>query len=234
MRTTIRERVRMSIAILVKTIAFRTGLHRVLFYRYDYMFRPAELSYLVSCLSRTADLPGPILEIGCAGGNTTVFLNQHLDDLDDPRSYVCIDTFEGFTDEDIAVEQARGKEPDRYRYIFRAYRQSWFDRTMRNNGVRRVRSIKADASSFDFGQLQDISFCLIDVDLQRPVARSLEAIIPRMAPGGIVVVDDCSPDNKFDGALAAYLEAVERHGFEPRIEYGTLGVIEISRSAGPG
>jgi predicted O-methyltransferase YrrM len=226
-RSTQRERARMIAASAIKSVAFRTGLHRAVFYRYDYMFQPAELAFLVSCLTRTHGLPGPIVEIGCAGGNTTVFLNKHLDDLADRRSYLCVDTFEGFTDDDIAVETARGKDAERYRYIFRAYRQSWFDRTIANNGISRVRSIKADVNEHDFGDLRDISFCLIDVDLKRPVERSLEELVPRMAPGGIVVVDDCASDNKFDGALAAYAEFTDRHDLPMRIENGTLGVIEI-------
>lgn len=98
---------RMHAANIIKSIAFRTGLHRMLFYRYDYMFRPRELALLVSSLTETHGQPGPILEIGCAAGHTTVYLNKHLDDLADLRDYVCLDTFAGFTDADIAVEVPR-------------------------------------------------------------------------------------------------------------------------------
>jgi O-methyltransferase len=214
-------------ATALKTIAFRTGLHRWVFYRYEYMFRPSDLAILISCLTDTHGLRGPILELGCAAGHTTVFLNKHLDDLDDRRRYVCIDTFEGFTDEDIALEEDRGKDPAQYRHIFRSYRKDWFERTMRNNGITRVQAIKADVNTFDFGDLREVSFCLIDVDLRRPVEHSLEQVIPRMAPGGIIVVDDCKPADKFDGALSAYLAVVERHRFPVVIENEMLGVIRI-------
>lgn len=112
-------RVRTATATTMKTIAYRTGLHRFLFYRFDYMFRPRELCLLVSTLTRTHGLQGPILEIGCAAGHTTVFLNKHLDDLGDSRAYVCIDTFAGFTAQDIAVERDRGKDPSLYAHLFR-------------------------------------------------------------------------------------------------------------------
>lgn len=193
------------------------------------MFRPHELAFLVSNLTKTHGLPGPVVEIGCAAGHTTVFLNKHLDDLVDSRKYVCIDTFAGFTAEDIAIESDRGKDPNLYAFLFRAYRKRWFDRTIANNKINRVVSIEADANSFDFGPLEDISFCLVDVDLKRPVMRSLEEVVPRMAPGGIVVVDDCSPNDKFDGALAGYLEFVEQSGFPIDIREGKLGVVEIPR-----
>jgi predicted O-methyltransferase YrrM len=215
-------------AVAAKSVAYRTGLHRILFYRYDYMFRPSDLAFLVRCVSDTNGMPGPLVEIGCAAGNTTVFLNKHLDDLDDDRDYVCIDTFAGFTEDDIVAELGRGKDPQRYEYLFRAYRKEWFDRTMSNNDIRRARSIKADANEFDFTSLEEVSFCLIDVDLRRPVERSLEAILPRMAQGGIIVVDDCAPDNKFDGALAAYEGVLARHGLTAEIVNGVLGVIRVS------
>jgi O-methyltransferase len=221
------SRTRTVLATTVREVAFRTGLHRLLFYRYEYMFRPSELAFLVSCLSRTCGLTGPIVEIGCAAGHTTVFLNKHLDDLADPRDYICIDTFAGFTPEDVAVEVGRGKDPGSYVHLFRSYRKKWFDQTMRNNDVSRVRSIEADVNSFDFTMLRDISFCLIDVDLMRPVVRSLEEVYPRMAPGGIVVVDDCRPDDRFDGARAGYLEVVERHRLPVNIRSDRLGLIEV-------
>lgn len=225
----IKHRARTAIATAGKEVAYRTGLHRLLFYRYDYMFRPRELAFLVSGLTKTHGIPGPVVEIGCAAGHTTVFLNKHLDDLADSRSYICIDTFAGFTREDIAVENDRGKDPGVYAFLFRSYRKRWFDRTIANNNINRVVSIETDANSFDFGALQKISFCLIDVDLKRPVVRSLQQILPRMAPGGIVIVDDCAPNDKFDGALAGYLEFVEQGGFPVDIREGKLGVVELPR-----
>jgi O-methyltransferase len=222
--------IRMHLANAFKTAAFHTGLHRVLFYRYDYMFRPSQLAFLVQCLSDTHGLPGPILEIGCAAGHTTVYLNKHLDDLDDPRQYVCIDTFAGFTQGDVALEEERGHESNRYRFLFRAYRKDWFDQTMRNNQITRVRSIKADVNTFDFSPYRDISFCLVDVDLERPVATALEQVFPRMAPGGIVVVDDCKPGRKYEGAYSAYVDFVERIGAPVDVRFDMLGVITVPQA----
>jgi O-methyltransferase len=227
---TLSRKGRVFAATAVKTFAYRTGLHRLLFYRYDYMFRPAELAVLVSVLTQTKCLPGPILEIGCAAGHTTVFLNKHLDDLEDSRNYFCIDTFAGFTDDDIAVEVDRGKDKNEYASLFRSYRKEWFDKTMSNNDVSRVTSIQADVNEFDFSEFEQISFCLIDVDLTRPVRRSLEEVLPRMAPGGIIVVDDCTPRVKFDGALAGYLDIVDRYGFPVDIRFDKIGYIEIPKA----
>jgi len=229
--TAVQPRVKTVLARTLKTIAYRTGLHRFVFYRYEYMFRPRELSTLVSCLTATYGLTGPIVEIGCAAGHTTVFLNKHLDDLLDTRPYVCIDTFAGFTEQDVAAESARGKDHRLYSDLFRSYRKEWFDQTMFNNRVSRVTSQQADVNTFDFEPLKDISFCLIDVDLKRPVVRSLEEVLPRMAHGGIIVVDDCTPNAKFDGALAGYLEIVEDHGLPVDIRDGKLGIIEVAPPA---
>jgi SAM-dependent methyltransferase len=218
---------RMHLFTAIKTLAYHTGLHRTLFYRYNYMFRPRDLALLVTLLTETNGLQGPIFEIGCAAGHTTVFLNKHLDDLGDERPYVCLDTFAGFTQADIDVEVERGHRAAQFQYVFRSNRKEWFDQTMKNNHISRVKSIRADVNTFDFSPYRDISFCLVDVDLTRPVARALEEIYPRMAPGGVIVVDDCTPDQKYEGAGVAYLAFVERVGAPVDIRYDTLGVVRI-------
>jgi O-methyltransferase len=222
---------RMHLANAIKTVAYHTGLHRTLFYRYDYMMRPRDLALLTTLLTETSGLKGPIFEIGCAAGHTTVFLNKHLDDLADARRYVCLDTFAGFTQADIDVEVERGHRTSQYEYVFRAYRKEWFDQTIRNNHISRVKSIQADVNTFDFSPYNDVSFCLIDVDLTRPVSRALDAVYPRMAPGGVIVVDDCTPDQKYEGAGAAYTEFVGRVGAPVDIRNDTLGIIRIPSGA---
>jgi len=84
-------------------------------------------------------------------------------------------------------------------------------------------------NTYDFGRFDQISFCLIDVDLMRPVIRSLEEVLPRMAPGGLIAVDDCAPSNRWDDALAGYTEFVEQQGLEPDIRNNMLGMIQVPR-----
>ena len=86
-------------------------------------------------------------------------------------------------------------------------------------------------NTFDFSPYRDISFCLVDVDLTRPVSRALEEVYPRMAPGGIIVVDDCTPGQKYEGVCAAYLDFARRVGAPVDIRYDMLGVIHIPTAA---
>jgi predicted O-methyltransferase YrrM len=194
------------------------------------MFRPADLAIFTELLTETSHLPGPILEIGCAGGDTTIFLCNHLDDINDPRRYFCVDTFAGFTDADIEVEVARGKRADDYRHVFRAYRKPWFDTTMRNNGITRVTTVAADASTHPFTDFEEISFCLIDVDLYRPVRHALQQLVPRLAAGGVIVVDDCRERNVYDGALQAYRAVMHERGLPVQIIGNGLGIVRPPRS----
>ena len=121
----------------------------------------------------------------------------------------------------------RGHRTSQYEYVFRAYRKEWFDQTIRNNRISRVTSIQADVNNFDFSPYSNISFCLIDVDLTRPVSRALAEVYPRMAPGGVIVVDDCTPDNKYEGAGAAYADFIGRVGAPLDIRNDVLGIIRV-------
>jgi O-methyltransferase len=100
-----------------------------------------------------------------------------------------------------------------------------FRQTLALNGLTRVEPIQADVKTFLFDQLTDISFCLVDVDLYQPVREALARVWPRVAPGGVVVVDDCGGDAKWDGSLQAYSEFVAEHCLPPEIVLTKLGVL---------
>ena len=49
---------------------------------------------------------------------------------------------------------------------------------------------------------------------------------PMLSLGGIIVVDDCKPDNQFDGAMQAYTEFTATHKMPPRFVLDKLGILE--------
>jgi O-methyltransferase len=213
----------------LKNILLSTPAAPFLCHRFQYNFSPAQLGFLCDCLDRTATLPGPILEIGCFAGCTTVWLNKHMDASQIEKPYVAIDTFSGFTEADIEYEvQERSKSEVQMRAGFASNSQDWFNKTMSVNQVSRVTSIRGDAAELDYKPFRNISFALIDVDLYLPVKKTLESIWPLMAPGGIVVVDDCVDGQCYDGALQAYSEFTEGRQLPRRIVHTKLGVIEVA------
>ena len=209
-----------------KDVAFRTPLVRWVSHRYQYNFSPAQLGFLCSCIDATQGVSGPIFEVGCFAGVSTVFINKHMSAEGIEKPYFAFDTFGGFTADDVAYEtDKRGKNRAQLGG-FSDNRQEWFDSTMQVNGVSRVRSIRADVNAFDFTTLPAPSFCLIDVDLYRPVKSVLDALYDRMPVGSIIVVDDCAEGSAFDGALQAYREFAAAHALPERIVHRKLGVIE--------
>lgn len=213
---------------ILRDLRFKTPLRKLspAFHSYGYMFTPAQLAFLVGCLDETRDVPGVVLEVGCALGKTTLYLDYHMTDTKDARRYVCVDTFSGFVPDDVEVEVGKRNKARELLDGFRVNKKEWFDQNLADNGVTRVTTFESDIKRFDLAAYAPkISFCLLDVDLYQPIQVGLEMIMPLVAPGGIVVVDDCKPNNTFDGALQAYVEYVEKHGLPKEIAHGKLGVI---------
>src|ERR1051325_513430 len=176
---------------LIKTAAYLTPLARFIGHRYPYNFNPAQLCYLFNCLDRTSMIHGPILEIGCFVGCTSVWLNKHMDSRGIEKPYIAIDTFSGFVESDVEYEVTKRQKPIGGINAFTPNSKIWFDKNMELNGITRVKSIQVDVNSFDYTGIQDVSFALIDVDLYLPVKRALERIYGLLGKGGIIVVDDC-------------------------------------------
>ncbi len=98
------------------TMALRHGLKRMarsalapLLYRYPpFALAPERLYLFLHHLILTKDVPGPIVEIGCNLGGTTVIAKRMLDRLGVKKPYICIDTFDGFVDRQFATDAALG------------------------------------------------------------------------------------------------------------------------------
>jgi O-methyltransferase len=210
---------------LVKSVLYHPPFDRVFLHRYNYQFNPAQLAFLCQCLDQTRDVPGAIVEIGCSTGLTTVFLNKYMDCTGIEKPYICVDTFSGFTPEDIQHEIGfRGKKRDSL-LGFRANSREWFERTLQNNGITRVKTIQADIAELSLSSIGEVSFCLIDVDLYRPVRAAIEKIHPQLRPKGMIVVDDCKTGQNFDGALDAYDEMAGKLGISKQIVLDKLGLL---------
>lgn len=209
-----------------RALLWYTPFRRYMYYRYAYSFSPAQLTFLITCLNETRELPGDIFEIGCAVGHTTCFLNRHLQVSGIHKDYYCIDTFQGFLKEDVSYEVSeKGKKWSDFTG-FRVNRLSWFQYTMKRNDCRNVRCVQTDVQKYQF--TRPISFCLVDVDLYRPTLYALQSIWPLLSPGGMIVVDDCKLANQFDGALQAYTEFTNDRAIPRRFEFDKLGILQKS------
>ncbi len=211
---------------LIKEVQFNSPFRRYFFPRYAYNFSPPQLCFLCQCVEDTKDIEGAVFEVGCASGSTTVFINKYMDAQNIKKDYYAIDTFSGFIAEDIEFEVAnRDKVRERYTG-FQANKKKWFDGTMLQNGITRVKSIEADVNNLDLKALGPLSFSLLDVDLYRPMKKALPELYDVLTPGGIIIVDDCnSSDTLFDGSDQAYKEFMKDINQAVHIIYGKLGVI---------
>jgi len=212
------------VLIGVRSLLWYTPFRHYMYYRYTYSFTPEQLAFFVGCLNDTREVDGDIFEIGCAAGQTTCFLNRHLQQSNIAKDYYCIDTFHGFTSEDVNFEVSqRGKKGSDFTG-FRVNQLKWFMYTLKQNRCDRVFCVRTDVQRYKF--CRPISFCLLDVDLYRPTLYALKHIWPLLSPGGIIVVDDCRPANEFDGALQAYTEFTESQKIPARFVMDKLGLIQ--------
>lgn len=220
------KQLKFSLQRVLRDISLRTGiLDRTIFSVYPYQHKPYQLEYLLECVSKTKDVPGAVIEIGCAYGATTVFLKKHLDYLGCNKRYIAIDTFSGFTNGDVDHEvRVRGKTP-LLKFPFRQNKIDWVEHSLELAGVHGVELRQADCAAFDYSETGKVAFSFIDVDLYKPVLAALEAIYPKLARGAVVVVDDCQPHPMWDGALQAYTEYVRKNGLPSEIECEKFGII---------
>ncbi len=219
---------------LIKRIVYRVpGLRNVMLPEYRYWVDPGELSAMVGLIDATRGTGGAIVEIGVARGDTSVFLLEHLRTTGDERGLVLVDTFEGFTRESIDYEVAnrRKRATELSDYSYGSARV--FNHGLARLGYTNYRIIEGDCSKVDWEEIGPIGAVFLDVDLYLPTAVTLEALWPRIVPGGGIVLDDCVEPAWCDGALQAYREFIERHGL-PFVRVGGKGAMLRKPGGAPG
>eukprot|EP00908_Phaeocystis_cordata_P020248 Transcript_31911.p1 GENE.Transcript_31911~~Transcript_31911.p1 ORF type:complete len:490 (-),score=40.07 Transcript_31911:1026-2495(-) len=144
------------------------------------------------------DIEGDIIEAGCFTGGTAVFLRAVLeqDKSDPPRRLLVADSFEGIPMPRTArglhvdgpdVAHGSANWPERYaagqsrvRSTFRRY-GFWDGRVVLVPGFFNVSLPALDAP---------LALIHIDADAYESVLDALQALYPRLSPGGHVVIDD--------------------------------------------
>jgi O-methyltransferase len=193
----------------------------------DQAIDPERYTIFLRALAHRREGPGAILEVGCFRGNTTAEAFRSLKRWGAERRYVCIDTFSGFVPEQFAEDQELGTDPSfRSQFSFNTRRS--VERMFRRLGYDEIEVVQGDIVELPESSLpEQISVCLMDVDLAIPIHEGLKKIYPRMAPDGIIFVDDCEEEGHTDwaGARVGYKRFVEEAGLPERYDAG-FGVIE--------
>lgn len=199
-------------------------LARPVLYRFPPVALEPERQLLwLSTLLATVGAPGGVVEVGCAAGGTTALSCRMLRRLGDQRDYTCIDTFQGFDGEQFAIDRSAGT-PGSHRHAFTVSSKRLVERTLRGLGVEGVRLEQGNVSDIaDDAFPRQISAGLIDVDLSVPTFDALDRMHPRLAPRGVILVDDCDAGSSWR-ARTGYLEFVAKVGLAPRFVAG-MGIV---------
>lgn len=208
---------------LAKTLVFRHTSLGAPTYRYN--IEPIQLAYLIIEIERLKHVPGNIVEIGVARGLTTRFLAQHIKNqkMDQSLKLFAIDTFDSFTEEDLAFEvKSRGKTLDE----LTAFTYNDYD-VWKNNfsEFKFVVALKSDCSVVDYAMCGPIKVAFLDVDLYLPTQKTLPALYENLVSGGVILVDDVLQGTMYDGAYQAYTEFCEKIGHAPEVIGTKCGII---------
>lgn len=130
-------------------------------------------------------VPGDIAEVGCNRGHTGAFLQlvNHAESASAPRTLHVYDSFRGLPEsssEDRYLSPGELKTtPEELASVFEKWgaplpeiHEGWFEETLPS-------ALPAQ-----------IAFCYLDADYYESILTGLKHIVPRLAPGGVLIVDD--------------------------------------------
>lgn len=142
-------------------------------------------------------IPGNCAEAGVFRGDFA----QHINFCFPDRVLYLADTFEGFPEEDVDMEQKKG---------FSDGRQDWSDTNARKVLLRMPFEEQCVIKKGRFpDSMQDVEdrfvYVSLDMDLYQPILSGLEYFYPRLSVGGYIMVHDCC-NEMYPGARTAVEE----------------------------
>lgn len=193
--------------------------------------QPERLYAFLDALWTRREVGGSVVEVGCYLAGSAVIAHRMLKRTGAQRPYVCIDTFAGFVPEQFDQDVRHGT-PERLRASFTHNSLDFVSALLRFHGCDDIQLCEGDIATLPDERIPErIAVCLVDVDLEVPVYEALRRVVPRVAPGGIVLVDDCPEGTDWAGARIGYRRFVRESGLPEQYRMG-MGIVEIPACAG--
>src|SRR5690349_5170159 len=151
-----------------------------LLYRYPpFALTPERLYLFLHHLVETKDVPGAVVEIGCNLGGTAVIAKQMMNRLGIDKPYICIDTFDGFVEEQFAADVALGT-PAGDETMFSGNSKELVAKIMKRHRAGDIALVQGDVMQIPDRLLpEQCSLVLLDVDLTEPSYVALNRFWPR-------------------------------------------------------
>jgi len=185
--------------------------------------QPERLYVYLDSLLATKDVPGSVVEVGCFQCGTAATAYKFLRNIGCRREYVCFDTFGGFPRSQFKTDVAMGTTAQ-LASGFSANSLPLVRGMLNRWGFPEIELVKADVVKMAESDLpESIAVALIDVDIAEPTEAAIRKILPRLSPGGVILVDDCD-----DGAYKGARIAVEKVVPSAQYRFG-MGIIKLDR-----
>jgi O-methyltransferase len=186
---------------------------------------------LVYCLEQTKGINQPIAECGVGSGYSLAYTISYLSRTNDRRHYHGFDTFEGFPF--IHPEDLEGIPEERKRISkvgqYKQYMLSHHEKTIKKLGAAGTATLHKGLFSDTIPSLPKdmlFSFVFMDCDLYQSYKSCLEAIYPRVLPGGIILFDEYEHTVEWPGAKKAIDEFFADKAEKPELlPFGTSWIV---------
>ena len=187
---------------------------------------------LVYCLEQTRYLKADIAECGIGSGYSMIYILSYLQRARDKRHYFGFDTFEGFPfihSEDLIGLPKHRKEIS----VVGRYKEF-----VLNHHLNTIKKINADNYASLFKGLfsktipplpnaQMFSFVFMDCDLYESYRTCLDAMYPRIVPGGIILFDEYEHVVEWPGAKKAIDEFFcDKQEKPEKLPFGTSWIVK--------
>jgi O-methyltransferase len=183
----------------------------------------AQLRVILQELDKTLGqgIAGDVMEFGCYIGTTSLFIRRLLDEKREKRTFHVYDSFEGLPEKTKEDNSTAGEQ-------FKAGELSVTKKQFIHEFQKANLKLPIIHKGW-FGELtsqdvpEQICFAFLDGDFYSSIKDSLALVLPRVAKGGVVIIDDYSRE-----ALPGAAKAV--HELLPHTSVQTihnLGIIHI-------
>ena len=184
------------------------------------VLRAARFFQMTQLLKLTQGIDGATAEAGCFRGLASFLICKYRKEVDasfDGTGHFMVDSFEG-----LSEPVAEDGELSKTRYMEGVFTRTSLEVCQNTLNEFPGASIIKGWIPTAFHELPDqqYRFVHIDVDIYQPTLDALQYFFPKMAPGGIIVVDDFGPwpGEKWPGCKIA----VEQFSQEVQIPFAHL------------